>query len=326
MFQKYKKRIIYSIVFGALFYLALSIYANLNDLMVAFSKFNWYIFPLVLVLSFLNYVSRFLKWEYYTKVLNIHIDRKISFMIFLSSFIMAITPGKVGEVFKSYLLKEHNGTSISKSAPIVLAERITDFLSLIFLSMIGAILFGYGTKLIIIVGIFFVILIIIISSKKISYSIIGLLEKINFVSRVSHKIHEAYDSIYQMIRFRQLVIALLLSVLAWFFECMGFYIVANSFSAASIIHVDIFAATFIYGFATIAGAVTMLPGGLGATDASIAFLLVSLKNISENIAVAATLIIRVATLWFAVIVGIIAILIYQKISHSNLKDIALDTK
>lgn len=247
-------------------------------------------------------------------------------MIFLSSFIMAITPGKVGEVFKSYLLKEYNGTSVSKSAPIVLAERITDFLSLIFLSMIGAVLFGYGTKLIILVGIFFILLIALISSKKISYSIIALLEKIKVVSRVSHKIHEAYDSIYQMIRFKQLIVAILLSVLAWFFECMGFYIVANSFTTTGSIHVDIFAATFIYGFATIAGAVTMLPGGLGATDASIAFLLVSLKNMPENIAVAATLIIRVATLWFAVIVGIISILIYQKISHHKLKDIALDTK
>lgn len=326
MFQKYKKRIIYSVVFGAVFYLLLSIYTNLNDLMAAFGEFNWYIFPLILLLSFLNYVSRFLKWDYYTKVLNIRIDRKISFMIFLSSFIMAVTPGKVGEVFKSYLLKEYNGTSISKSAPIVLAERITDFLSLIFLSIIGAVVFGYGAKLLIIVGIFFIILIGVISSKKLSYGIIGLLEKIKFISKISHKIHEAYDSTYQMLKFKQLITAILLSVLAWFFECMGFFVVANSFSAANLVHVDIFAATFIYGFATIAGAVTMLPGGLGATDASIAFLLVSLKKMPENIAVAATLIIRVATLWFAVIVGIISILIYQKISHHKLEDIVLDTK
>lgn len=326
MFQKYKKRIIYSIVFGALFYLALSIYTSFDELLKAFGKFNWYIFPLVLMLSFLNYVSRFSKWEYYTKVLNIKIERKTSFMIFLSSFIMSVTPGKVGEVFKSYLLKEHNGTSISKSAPIVLAERITDFLSLIFLSMIGAVMFGYEIQLILIVGIFFILLIVMISSKKISYIIIGQLEKISFISRVSHKVHEAYDSIYQMIRFRQLIVAILLSIIAWFFECLGFYIVINSFGIDNLIHVDIFVATFIYGFATIAGAVTMLPGGLGATDASIAFLLISLKNISENIAVAATLIIRVATLWFAVIVGIIAILFYQKISHNKLKDIALDIK
>lgn len=246
-------------------------------------------------------------------------------MIFLSSFIMSVTPGKVGEVFKSYLLKENNGTPISKSAPIVLAERITDFLSLILLSMIGAIMFGYETRLIVIVGIFFIVLISIISSKTISYAIIGLFEKIDYISKISHKIHEAYDSIYQMVRFKELIVTILLSIIAWFFECLGFYVVINSFGIENLVHVNIFVATFIYGFATIAGAVTMLPGGLGATDASIAFLLVSLKNISENIAVAATLIIRVATLWFAVIVGIIAVIFYQRSSHTKISEIALDS-
>jgi uncharacterized protein (TIRG00374 family) len=238
---------------------------------------------------------------------------------------MAITPGKVGEVFKSYLLKEQNGTAISKSGPIILAERITDFLSLIMLSMIGALMFGYETKLIIITGIFFVLLILLISSKKISYGIMNIFEKFKFFNRLSQKVHTAYDSIYQMVRFKELMVTLFLSIIAWFFECLGFYIVINSFGIENIVHINIFVATFIYGFATIAGAITMLPGGLGATDASIAFLLVTLQGIAENVAVAATLIIRVATLWFAVIVGIVSILFYQKISHKKVSEIVLDS-
>lgn len=306
-------------------YLGLSIYANLNELLNAFSQFKWLVFPLVLLLSLCNYTARFLKWEYYTRVLGIRIERKMNFLIFLSSFIMAITPGKVGEVFKSYLLKEQNGTSISRSAPIILAERITDFLSLILLSLIGAFIFGYETRLIIFTGIFFILLIALISSKVVSYSVIGYFEKFKSFSKISHKVHTAYDSIYQMVRFKGLMITLILSIFSWFFECTGFYIVVNSFGTEGLIHVNIFAATFIYGFATIAGAVTMLPGGLGATDASIAFLLVSLQNLAQNIAVAATLIIRVATLWFAVLVGIISILFYQRISHKKVSEIVLDS-
>ncbi len=325
MFQKYKKRIIYSLVFAAIFYLALSIYVNLSELLDAFGKFNWLLFPFVLVLSFCNYIARFFKWEYYTKVLNIKIERRLSLAIFLSSFIMAITPGKVGEVFKSYLLKEQNGTAISKSGPIVLAERITDFLSLIMLSMIGALMFGYETRLIIITGIFFILLILLISSKKVSYGIISFFERFKFFCHISHKVHIAYDSIYQMVRFKKLLVTLFLSVIAWFFECTGFYIVINSFGIENLLHVNIFVATFIYGFATIAGAVTMLPGGLGATEASIAFLLVTLQGITENVAVAGTMIIRVATLWFAVIVGIVSILYYQKISHKKVSEIILDS-
>lgn len=324
MFAKYKKKIIFSIVLGAAVFLGLSIYANFNELLEAFALYNWLMFPLVLALSFCNYIARFFKWEYYTKILNIKIERKMSFMIFLSSFIMSVTPGKIGEVFKSYLLKEYNGTPVSKSAPIVFAERITDFLSLVLLSMAGALMFGYGTTLIIGFGVFFVILVFVLSNKKLSYAIIGFLERFKFISRISHKIHTAYDSIYQMIRFKELIITIILSIFAWAFECFSFYLIVNGFGSENAIHVNILTATFVYGFATIAGAATMLPGGLGATDASITGLLVFL-GIAKNIAAASTMIIRAATLWFAVVVGIFAVMIYQKISHKNLNQIALES-
>lgn len=280
-------------------------------------------FPVVLLLSLCNYVARYFKFGYYLKVLNIKTERKMSFLIFLSSFIMSITPGKIGEVFKSYLLKEHYGTPISKTAPIVFAERITDFISLVLLSLIGALIYGYGTTLIIGIGLFFVFVVVIISSKTISYKIIGILDKFSFFSKISGKIHIAYDSIYQMVQIKELIITVFLSIFAWFFECLGFYLVLNGFGIENVVYVSIFVATFIYGFATIAGAVTMLPGGLGATDASITGLLVLLQ-IPRNISVASTLIIRVATLWFAVIVGIIAIIIYQKITHRKVSEITLE--
>jgi uncharacterized protein (TIRG00374 family) len=187
------------------------------------------------------------------------------------------------------------------------------------------VIFGYQKGLIITIGVVFVLLVLAISSKKVSYKVIGFFERFGFFSKISHRVHTAYDSIYQMVRFRGLMVTLFYSIVAWFFECTGFFIVVNSFGVENLMHIDIFVSTFIYGFATIAGAVTMLPGGLGATDASIAFLLVSMKNVSQNIAVAATLLIRVATLWFAVVVGIISTLYYQKITHKKVSEIALDS-
>ncbi len=324
MYKKYRKKIIFSVVLGAAVFLGLSIYANFSELIEAFGIYNWLMFPLVLFLSLCNYLMRFFRWEFYTKTLDIKIERKLSFMIFLSSFIMSITPGKIGEVFKSYLLKEQDGTPVSKSAPIVFAERITDFLSLVLLSLAGALMLGYGTGLIIGFGIFFVILVVAISNKRFSYAVIGFLEKLRFVRRLSVKIHTAYDSIYQMVRFKELVVTIILSIFAWSFECFSFYLVINGFGADNTAHIDIFIATFIYGFATLAGAATMLPGGLGATDASITGLLVVL-TLPKNIAVASTLIIRAATLWFAVIVGVIAVMFYQKMYHKNLDEIVLES-
>jgi uncharacterized protein (TIRG00374 family) len=55
----------------------------------------------------------------------------------------------------------------------------------------------------------------------------------------------------------------------------------------------------------------MLPGGLGITEGSLTYLLVQ-KDVPMDISVATTFIIRVVTLWFAVLVGIISLSFYQK--------------
>ena len=65
----------------------------------------------------------------------------------------------------------------------------------------------------------------------------------------------------------------------------------------------------------------MLPGGLGATEATLTGLLIILK-IPKDVSAASTIIIRVATLWFAVVVGIIAVYFYNK--HSRHKVDELD--
>jgi len=280
----------------------------------------------VLLLAIGNYLFRFFKWDYYLKVLDIEIDRKMSFVIFFFFLIMSITPGKIGEIFKSYLLKEQNGTSISKSAPIILAERITDFISLIMLTLAGVFIFGYQSGLVIFIGIFFFALVLIISSKKLCYFILKLLENFSIIRKLSLRIHIAYDSIYKMVQIKELLVSLFLSILAWFCECYALYIVINGFGVENSVYTDIYTASFIFGFSIIAGAITMLPAGLGATDAGIAFLLVSLRGVAQSISVASSLIFRIATLWFAVIIGIVSVSIYQKMSHKKVNEIVLGSQ
>jgi uncharacterized protein (TIRG00374 family) len=97
------------------------------------------------------------------------------------------------------------------------------------------------------------------------------------------------------------------SLISWFFECLGFYLILFNFNT----DVSVLWSTFIYSFSTIAGSITMLPAGLGVTEGSLTLLLVE-GGFAKNIAVASTFIVRVVTLWFALIVGIISISLYQK--------------
>jgi glycosyltransferase 2 family protein len=309
-----------SIAFGAIVYLSFSIYADFDKLISAFGNFNWFWLPLILALSFMNYLFRFFKWHYYIGILDIKLPFKTSFLIFLSAFTMSVTPGKMGEVLKSYLLKEENNTPISKSAPILLAERLTDFVSIVLLCLIGSYVFDYGQSIVIIIGVIFLLTIILLSSKSVSYKIISVFEKIKFLQKHIQKVHTAYDSMYQMIKIKPLLIATVISLFSWFFECVGFYLVINLFSKSAGMEISLLSATFIYAFSTLIGAIAMLPGGVGVTEASLTGLLVFSK-IPKDISVASTIMIRLATLWFAVLVGIVSIFIFQRITDKKIENI-----
>ena len=66
--------------------------------------------------------------------------------------------------------------------------------------------------------------------------------------------------------------------------------------------------TFVYAFASLAGAVSMLPGGLGVAEGSLTGLLAGLGTPLPE-AAAATLLVRAATLWLAVAIGVVTLLV-----------------
>jgi len=307
LLDKIKRNIFTSLGIAALLYLAFTIYADYRQVISAFSKFNWFLFPVLLVLAMLNYFTRFLKWDYYLKYLKIKISFIDSFAIFMSGFIMSVTPGKMGELMKAYLVKQITKESGSKVAPIIMVERITDFIALVFLAMIGAYVFNYGYLIIIGTGVFWVALAVIISNRNLSFKIIDKLGKIKYFAKYKDKMHTAYESSFIMIKPAPLIYTIIISLFSWFFECLAYYLVLYNFN----LDISVLWATFVYTFATIFGAITMLPGGLGVTEGSLTYLMIR-SNVPVNIAVSSTLIIRVVTLWFAVLLGILSVAFYQK--------------
>lgn len=219
---------------------------------------------------------------------------------------MSITPGKFGELFKSYLIKQINNEPISKTAPIVFAERITDFLSLVIISLIGAYIFDYGREITVIIGIVVILGIIIISNRSVASLIIKVFSRNKFLGKHTKSIQTAYESSYKLLAVVPLVKMTSLSIISWGFECVGYYLILKSFS----VEVSFVWASFAYAFATIVGAVSMLPGGLGVTEGSLSYLVIS-QGYAKEIAFASTFIVRVATLWFAVFIGVISVIIYQ---------------
>jgi uncharacterized protein (TIRG00374 family) len=123
--------------------------------------------------------------------------------------------------------------------------------------------------------------------------------------RFASHLEEFYDSSYTLLSPRATIEMGLLSTCSWFFEVLGFYFtligLGVGHSGTLLLH-----AAFILPIATIASAISFLPGGLGVAEGSIQALLQTIVKISKSKAAVATLIIRFGTLWFGVIVGLIA--------------------
>ena len=95
-----------------------------------------------------------------------------------------------------------------------------------------------------------------------------------------------------------LLAAGLLGVVGWFAEGYAFHLLLGWMGT----DIGLWSAVGIFTFSTLAGGLTGAPGGLGGAEAAMVTLL-ALQGVPLEIAGPATLVIRVTTLWFAILIG-----------------------
>lgn len=301
-----RRKLLWSLLFGVFVGFALALYGDASRLGNRLAHLDWRYLPLILALTLLNYGLRFLKWHYYLGVIGSILPWRQSLEIFLAGLAMVMTPGKAGELLKAYLLKQRNGTPMARSAPLVLAERLSDGLAMFLLAIAGLWSFrGQGVLFWLTVAVALAMLsfVILSRSRRLAAAILRLWARLPLVARFQPQVRAAYESTYELFSLPNLLLAVGLGVISWGGECLALYL---TLSALGLEHsFDLFlAATFTLAVSTLIGAISFLPGGLGATDITLTGLLESLLHISTDLAVAATLIIRFATLWFGVAIGL----------------------
>jgi glycosyltransferase 2 family protein len=317
--NKIRSGIIFSLVLAVVVMTAIALYADVPQMVTVLARFRWEFLPLILGLTLYNYFWRFIKWQYYLRRLQIRIDWRKSLLIFISGLSMAITPGKVGELLKCYLLKRSTGEPISRTSPIVMSERLTDGIAMLGLSATGLILYRYGIELLLAFLVIVFIGITIIQNRSIALALISFGERLPFLSRIAHLIRTFYESSYTLLRWRPLLLAILIGMISWSGECAALYFVFAGLGLG--FGFDLFIkATFILAFSSLVGSATGLPGGLGTADGSMLGLMRLLVSASATIGGAATLLIRLCTLWFGLALGVIALIIFRSTQGSERKE------
>ncbi|MBM4414114.1 MAG: flippase-like domain-containing protein [Chloroflexi bacterium] len=304
MVAQLRKRIILSVVIGIVVVALLGLVSDLSQVGASLSNFAWHTVPVILGFTVLNYVLRWLKWDLYLRHLNLGatVSRGDSALMFTAGMVMAVTPGKIGEVLKSYLLRRINQTPISISAPIVVAERMTDGIAMLLLMGVGLTLYPPAAPLFwALVGATVLGIVLIQSTKTVNW-MLSLVAH----TRFAQPLQNAYQSSRTLLGWGLLSSITLISVVSWFFECIAFMYVLEGLGITPSL-VVLQQSTFIFAASTLFGLVSLLPGGLGVSEASSTGLLVWMIPMSTAAAAAATMLIRFGTLWFGVLLGVVAL-------------------
>lgn len=297
------RKLYVSIGLGAAVFLGFSIYVDAGLLLDAFGRFDWQAGVLALGLAAINYLARFWRWQIYLNHLNADVPRLENFRIFLSGLALSVTPGKAGELVKAYLVRKSCGAPIGLGVSAVFTERLTDFVSLLLLSTVGIYSLQEGAVTLGVAAAGTVALFLVIFVPGAIPFLLDMAARFPGVHRLVDPARDAYVNARRLLAPGQLIKGLTIGVVAWMAECLGFYYVLEGFGAS----VPLATATFIYAFATIFGALTLLPGGIGTTEGSMTGLL-ALQGVPLVDAAAATFVIRACTLWFAVAIGAIVLL------------------
>lgn len=301
------RRILAIMAVAMVFYFVIVVLSDIDDVGSAFRSFDWvYLMP-VLILVLVNYLVRAERWHSYLHGIGLGVPRVRSFWLFLAGLSMSITPAKAGEALKALLLRMEKGAPLERGIAVVFAERMTDLTGVLILVGLGFFVFPYGLLPFSVVVALVVAILVILSVPRISGRFISFLKSRRPLNRVGAMAERALTDARSLLLGRNLVRGTALGVVAWGAECVAFYLILVACSS----DIVLMECVFVYSFASVIGAISMMPGGMGTTEATMIGLLLVL-SVSASTASFAVILVRACTLWFAVGLGIVMLMAYSR--------------
>lgn len=312
--SRFVRRALFGVVLGVLVYVAAVVYVDAGRVADALSGYAWSMVLLALGLSGANYLLRFVKWELCLGWLGVRgsgpedapgLTRGRSLLIYLAGLSMSVTPGKIGEVLRSYLLRATDGVPFTRTAPVVVADRATDLVALVVLSLVAVTEHREFMPVALVTLGLVVFGVVVLGSPRLCRPLLHALMRLPGLGRLAARAELLIESSAALLRVGPLLVLSALSVLGWWLECVGYWLILRGFAG---VEASLSLCTFLWATTTLIGALSFLPGGLGATEGSLAVLVARLaQGVTQPVALASTILIRGCTLWFGELVGGVAL-------------------
>ena len=303
-----KKNLVLALGLGVAVYLLLAVVSGLDNLRDAFAGFRWSLLPVIFGLVAFSYVVRFVRWSYYLRVLEVTVPLRMNVAIFAAGLSMTISPAKLGEVLKSVFIRQVNGAPMARTAPAVVAERLTDGTGMILWGFVGALAFSFGPESLLLFLALTTAGIVVLRSKHLSLLAERTLLKLPLLHRLAPHLGDFHGASNELLATRPLIVGTAISFCSWGIEVLAVHLCVVEMGAET----PFLMVVFIFVVSSLGGALTMLPGGIGAAEAGMAGMFDTVAGLSAGTSVALTFVIRLATLWFATLIGIVGLLLVRR--------------
>ncbi len=254
--------------------------------------------PLIVVLTAGNLALRFVRWHFLLRRIAVRIPIRASAAIFFAGLSMIVTPAYVGEILKPILLKRRFGIQVRSSLSVVLVERILDSVALGVLWMAANDL----RLAAILLALVAVVLCLAPGLARLGVRLLAVLDRVRQRTFLVRAVSPSAESISRLLHPAILMSAFSCTLLAWSLPCIGLWLAV--WASGAMIPVEGATSTFALG--TLAGGVTLAPGGVVVVGSVIIARLVALGATAQQ-AVLATTLFRVLTVGLGLGVGVVAL-------------------
>lgn len=301
---------------GGALYLGVALSADAGAVLAALQRLGLGVLITGTAVSSLAYLIRFARWHAILATLGHHLPWRFNLRVYIAGLALTSSPAKLGETVRSLLLLPQ-GVGLSHSIAAFFTDRLADVLGVALLGAVAGLLSGQR--------------IVILEAL----AVLGLVGSLTLAAMLRSDRAARYEALLhthprlgrwfamaaaparawcQVWRARRVLPYALAAFTAYGLQglVLGWYVSQVTTG------VNIVQAVVIFASSTLLGAASMIPGGLGATEAALVYQL-SGAGLSLADATAAAIAIRASTLWFSVLLGSLTLMTFGPTPHRTLK-------
>lgn len=277
--------------------------------------------PFLLLLAVASLLTRYARWYWLLTRASVAIRPVRGFFAYLSGFAFTATPGKVGELLRIRYFQPM-GIPPELVVSAFVYERAFDLIVVLCLAGIAAANFGVFPVVVLFVVLVLSTVFLLAKFPNRVLHLAGYLERrhLRRLARLTEVFSRGFAQTTVWLNPLDLFVSAVTGLAAWSLTAYAFVLLLDQLG----LDIPTLLAFSLYPVAMLAGAASMMPGGIGSTEVVLIALLAGLGVSLADGAIAA-IGIRLATLWFATLLGLLSMLLLEFLPASGAPHIPAPT-